>query len=59
MAIAKTEMKTRKILVEIPSRANARDVRLMVKKFFSFEVRRFYGKDKTFPMVRIKWKATA
>ena len=40
MSISKTETETRKITVEVPKSASAEDVRLLVKKFFSFDVRR-------------------
>ncbi len=58
MTTEKTEMKTKKIVLEIPERAKAKDVRLLVERFFSFDIRRIYGKDKNFPLVRIKWQAS-
>ena len=59
MSMSKTETETRKVVVEVPRSATAREVRLLVKKFFSFDVKRYYGKAKDFPVVRIKWQATA
>ncbi|MCL4382116.1 hypothetical protein M1614_04030 [Candidatus Marsarchaeota archaeon] len=58
MSISKTETETMKITVEVPKNASAKDVRLLVKKLFSFDVKKYYGKSKDFPMVRIKWRAT-
>jgi hypothetical protein len=55
MFMSKAE-ETKKVLVEVPKKANSREVKKLVKNFFSFDFRRFYGKDKDFPMVRIKWK---
>jgi hypothetical protein len=59
MAITKTEMKTKRVVVEIPKNAKTRDLKLLVKRFFSFDVKRIYGKDKNFPTVRIRWRASA
>lgn len=59
MPISKTETETRKITIEVPKSASAKDVRLLVKKLFSFNVKKYYGKSKNFPMARIKWRATA
>ena len=48
-------MDMKKVVVEVPKKANPREVRNIVKKLFSFDVRKYYGKSKNFPMVRVKW----
>jgi len=49
----------KKVVVEVPRRANASDVKSIVKRLFSFNVRKFYGKSKDFPLVRVKWQSSA
>jgi hypothetical protein len=52
-------METKKVTIEIPKRANAEDVKALVKKLFAFDVTRYYGSSKGFPLVRLKWKLSA
>jgi len=52
-------METKKVTIEIPKKANANDVKALVKKLFSFDVRKYYGSSKGFPSVRLKWKLSA
>ena len=59
MDTIKTEMETRKIVLEVPKKVKDKDIRLLVKRFFAFDIKKYYGKDKNFPMVRVKWRASA
>lgn len=52
-------METKKITIEIPKRANASDVKALVKKLLSFDARKYYGSSKEFPSVRLRWKLSA
>ncbi len=59
MVTAKMEMETREIALEVPKTVKDKDIRLLVKRFFAFDIKKYYGKDKNFPMVRVKWLASA
>jgi hypothetical protein len=52
-------METKKVTIEIPKWANASDIEALVKKLFSFNVRKYYGSSKGFPSVRLRWKLSA
>ncbi|MGD0510402.1 MAG: hypothetical protein ABSA33_01040 [Candidatus Micrarchaeaceae archaeon] len=52
-------METKKVVVEVPKRADAEDVKALVKRLFSFDVKKYYGKAKGFPSVHLKWKLPA
>lgn len=52
-------MEMRKVVVEVPKRTKPKEVRDVVKRLFSFNVNKYYGKSKNFPMVRVKWQLSA
>jgi ribosomal protein L23 len=52
-------METKKVVVEVPKKADAENVKALVKRLFSFDVKKYYGKAKGFPSVRITWKPYA
>ena len=49
----------KKVVVEVPKKANVDDVKAVVKRLFSFNIAKYYGKSKNFPRVRIKWQLSA
>lgn len=52
-------MKMKEVVVEVPKKTNPKDVKNVIKKIFSFNVKKYYGKSKEFPRVRIKWQPSA
>lgn len=52
-------METKKVVVEVPRKADEAEVKEVVKKMFSFNVRKYFGKSKNFPRVHIKWRLSA
>jgi hypothetical protein len=52
-------METKKVVVEVPKNVSTNEVKAIVKKLFSFNVRKYYGKSKDFPKVRVRWQLSA
>lgn len=50
-------METKKVVVEVevPKEADVKEIRATVKKLFSFNIKKYYGKSKDFPRVRVRW----
>lgn len=45
-------METKKVVVQVPKSVSARDVKRIVKKLFSFNANKYYGKSKEFSLVK-------
>jgi hypothetical protein len=52
-------MEMKEVVVEVPKKTDPRDVKNIIKKIFSFNAKKYYGKSKNFPKVRIKWQLSA
>jgi ribosomal protein L23 len=49
-------METKRVVIEVPKEANTREVKAIVKRIFSFNVRKYYGRSRNFPKVRVRWQ---